>query len=69
VFDNSYVIEVCSRFFNNLLLSDISREEWKTLCENIWLSFYRTDISSVFSENTDKVASTTTTTTTKSKAK
>lgn len=40
IFDNKYVIEVCSRFFNNLLLSDISHDEWKGLCEAIWLSFY-----------------------------
>lgn len=40
IFDSKYVIEVCSRFFNNLLLSDISYDEWKGLCEAIWLSFY-----------------------------
>ena len=40
IFDNKYVIEVCSRFFNNLLLSDISYDEWKGLCEAIWLGFY-----------------------------
>lgn len=40
IFDSTYVIEACSRFFNNLLVSNISREEWDTLCKNIWLNFY-----------------------------
>jgi len=55
IFDSKYVIEVCSRFFNNLLLSDISYDEWKGLCEAIWLSFHASHIDVTAKENSLKV--------------